>query len=121
MSEEDKNWISDLEGYAKYRGKCKELSEAAVAKDSSLRLVRGYYYEPIWGTIEQHWWTVREDGTIYDPTKDQFPSRGLGTYEEFDGWYNCEECGKEIEEKDAVYCGNYVVCSNQCAMRLVGL
>ena len=27
---------------------------------------------------------TRPDGTIYDPTKDQFPSAGLGTYTEFD-------------------------------------
>lgn len=45
------------EGYALYRGKCKEYCEAAITTDPSLTLVRGYYYEPIWGTVEQHWWT----------------------------------------------------------------
>jgi len=107
--------------YIKFRGKCKEASEVACEKDSSLTLVRGYYYCPIWNTTEQHWWTVKEDGTIYDPTKKQFPSNGIGEYIEFDGFLNCEECGKRISEEEAQPCGNYPVCSTKCAMRLVGL
>lgn len=106
--------------YQKYRGKCKELSEAAAAADRNLRLVRGWYYCPIWGK-QEHWWNERADGTILDLTKDQFPSKGIGEYVEFNGYYQCEECGKAVSEEDAVICGNYVVCSNRCAMRLVGL
>ena len=109
------------EGYAKYRGKCKEYCEQAVSSDPTLTIVRGYYYDPIWGTVEQHWWTKRADDTIYDPTCEQFPSAGGGLYEEFNGWYSCDECGKEVEEKDAVPCGNYVCCSQRCAFHLVGL
>lgn len=33
--------------YMKYRGKCKEMSEQACLLDSSLTLVRGYYYCPV--------------------------------------------------------------------------
>ena len=35
----------------------------------------------------------------------------------------CEECGKEIAECEGIPIGNgnYIVCSNGCAMRLVGL
>lgn len=40
---------SDWSDYAKYRGKCKEMSEEAVAQDPSLRLVRGYYHCPFSG------------------------------------------------------------------------
>ena len=72
-------------GYQAFRGKCKEYAEAACASDPSLRLVRGHYFCPIWNRDEPHWWTQRPDGTIYDPTKEQFPSAGLGVYTEFDG------------------------------------
>ncbi|HNV67896.1 MAG TPA: hypothetical protein PKN60_12325, partial [Bacteroidales bacterium] len=64
--------------YLKFRGKCKEMSEAAVLEDPTLRLVRGHYWCPLWDRNEQHWWCVKPDGTIVDPTARQFPSRGLG-------------------------------------------
>ena len=78
--------MNDLTDYQKYRGKCKEFSQEAVLRDPTLRLVRGFYHCPFWGE-QPHWWTVRLDGSIYDPTKDQFPSKGLGNYEEFTGPY----------------------------------
>jgi len=107
--------------YSKYRGKCKEMSEAAIKEDPSLTLIRGHYYDPIWNTDEPHWWTVRSDGTIYDPSVKQFPSCGLGIYTEFDGTIVCEECGKIVKEEDMVLCGNYTVYSEACALHLVGL
>lgn len=106
--------------YEKYRGKCKELSEYLIAKDSSLRLVRGHYYCPIWG-IQQHWWCEDREGNIIDPTKDQFPSKGNGEYVEFNGICNCEVCGREVMEEDAIFMSRYPVCSNECAKSLVGL
>ena len=36
------------EGYTKFRGKCKQMSEEAVAADPTLRLVRGHYFCPFW-------------------------------------------------------------------------
>jgi len=113
--------MSEDSNYIKFRGKYKEASEAACGKDDSLTLVRGHYYCPIWNKTEQHWWTVKEDGTIYDPTKKQFPSNGIGEYTEFNGHLNCSECGKDITEDSMQVCGNYPVCSTKCAMRLVGL
>lgn len=110
------------EGYARFRGKCKELSEAAVAADPALTLVRGHYWCPVWGTREPHWWTVRSDGSIHDPTAQQFPSKGLGVYEPFDGTVECAECGKALREEDAAFHGNYAFCPDtSCAMRFVGL
>ena len=106
--------------YLKYRGKCKEASEAACALDATLTLVRGHYDCPIWGK-QEHWWCRRQDGTILDPTAKQFPSGGIGEYVEFDGRVECAECGKIVSEDDAVPMGNFVVCSSRCAMRLVGL
>ena len=114
--------MTDVEAYAKYRGKCKEFSEQAVSDDPTLTLVRGHYYCPVWGE-QPHWWTVREDGTIYDPTAEQFPSKGLGEYVPFNGKVNCAECGEEVEEKDAYIDGNghYAFCSGLCNGRFVGV
>jgi len=106
--------------YAKYRGKCKKYSEALIRErpDLNLRLVRGYYYDYVWGE-QAHWWCEAPDGTRYDPTARQFPSKGHGAYVEFDGFYECEVCGVRVAEEDVVPCGSYPTCSNRCAMRLV--
>lgn len=106
--------------YEKYRGKCKELSEARIAADPSLMLVRGYYHCPFWGK-QPHWWTKGADGTINDPTRDQFPSRGCGEYEEFNGIIECSNCGKEMTEEEAEIEGNYAFCSYKCHGRFVGM
>jgi hypothetical protein len=109
------------QGYRTLRGKCRELSEAAVAADPSLTLVRGHYFCPIWNTDEQHWWTVRADGSIFDPTREQFPSKGLGIYTPFDGTVECSECGKQLKEEEASFESRYCFCSTKCHMRFVGL
>lgn len=106
--------------YQKYRGKCKEMSESLVSKNPELRLVRGFYICPVWGE-EQHWWTEKPDGTIVDPTCKQFPSKGNGEYVEFDGICNCEICGKEVKENEAIIMGSYPCCSSNCARMLVGV
>lgn len=109
-----------MNDYLFYRGRCKELSEAAVLADPTLTLVRGHYHCFAWG-VQPHWWTVRPDGTIYDPSALQFPSKGWGEYVPFDGTVTCEECGKVVKEADAVFESNYALCSHRCLMRLVGL
>ncbi|MCA9340047.1 MAG: hypothetical protein KDA17_04005 [Candidatus Saccharibacteria bacterium] len=109
------------EGYRKYRGKCKEYSEKACAEDPTLTLVRGHYFCPIWGTEEQHWWTARQDGTIYDPTREQFPSKGLGIYTPYVGIVECANCGKEIPEEEASFESRYAFCSNLCHGQFVGV
>lgn len=109
------------EGYSLYRGKCLEFVEEICRLDPTLTIKRGHYFCFAWGSNEPHWWAVKPDGTIVDPTKAQFPCNGNGVYEEFDGICSCEECGKEFEELDGVSMGNYMVCSSLCARRLVGL
>lgn len=112
----------DQSDYLKYRGKCKEMCEEAVKKDPSLTMVRGHYYDPLWNREEPHWWTVRKDGTIFDPSARQFPTKGMGEYTPFSGICTCVECGKEFPEEQLVVMGNgnYTCCSNLCAARLVG-
>lgn len=109
-----------MDDYLKYRGKCKEMSEALIAADPTLTLVRGHYYCPFWGE-QPHWWTVTQDGTINDPTKDQFPSKGDGVYTPFNGLVHCANCGKEMKEEEASFESNYAFCSDSCHMRFVGL
>ena len=111
---------TELNDYLKYRGKCKEMSEAAVVADPSLTLVRGHYHCPLWGK-QPHWWTTRQDGTVYDPTKNQFSSKGIGEYVPFNGTVSCEQCGKEVHEDDATFYGNFAFCSGECVCRCVGI
>lgn len=106
--------------YTKYRGKCKEMSEALIEADPSLTLVRGYYHCPFWGE-QPHWWTKKPDGTIIDPTKNQFPSKGIGEYVEFDGTVCCANCGKQMQEKEADIEGRYAFCSYTCHGQFVGV
>jgi hypothetical protein len=112
-----KNEESD---YLKFRGKCKEMSEELCKADPSLTLVRGHYYCPFWGE-QAHWWTTKPDGMIVDPTAKQFPSKGLGEYVPFNGFVECAQCGKEMEEKAARFDSRYAFCSVKCNMRFVGL
>jgi hypothetical protein len=109
------------EGYKKFRGKCRQYCDDALKADPSLTLVRGHYFCPIWNTEEAHWWTTRPDGSIFDPTAEQFPSKGAGIYTPFNGMVSCAECGKEIPESEADIEGNYAFCSNRCHGRFVGV
>ena len=112
---------AEEENYLKYRGKCREMSEEACVQDPSLTLVRGHYYCPLWNRDMAHWWTIRTDGSIYDPSCRQFPSAGRGFYTPCDGMVTCSECGKEMKEEEASFESNYCFCSTQCHMRFVGL
>jgi hypothetical protein len=113
--------MDNLSDYIQFRGRCKELSEAACKADPTLRLVRGHYFCPIYNTDEPHWWCVRADGTIEDPSKQQFPSNGFGIYTEFTGIIACAECGNESPEAECRIEGRYGFCSTACALRFVGL
>lgn len=98
-------------------GKCKEMSELEVQKDPTLTLVRGYYHDAFWGK-RGHWWTERPDGTIHDVTKEQFPDQN-GEYEKFDGFFNCEQCGKKVHEDEVTLGGSLIFCSSECYFRCV--
>lgn len=110
-----------MSNYTKYRGRCKELSVAACESDLTLTLVRGTYWCPVWNKEEHHWWTVRTDGTIYDPSAQQFPSNGMGTYTPFDGFAACSECGNKIAEEAAYIDGRFAFCDSTCYCRFVGI
>lgn len=107
--------------YRQFRGRCKELVEAAISEDPTLTAVRGHYFCPIWNSNEPHWWAVAPDGTIVDPSARQFPSNGMGIYEPFSGLVECAQCGNEIKEDEADIHGNYAFCSGWCHGRFVGV
>jgi hypothetical protein len=71
-------WIK--ENVPETRGTCREVTRDMLKAFPHLRRVRGHYHCWIWGERE-HWWLVN-GGEIIDPTVDQFPSRGQGTYVE---------------------------------------
>lgn len=103
-----------MNNYQKYRGKCKEMAEKAVSENAELELVKGWYDDPIWGR-QAHWWTMKPNGEIYDPTKKQFPSGGIAEfYIPFSGTYPCEFCGKEVLENDGYPVEHHFYCSYSC-------
>ena len=110
----------EVDDYLQFRGKCKDLSEAAIVRDPTLRLVRGHYYCHSYGK-QPHWWCETPEGTVVDPSARQFPSKGQGIYEKFNGVVECAECGKEMEEHEARFESNYAFCSTRCILRFVGL
>jgi hypothetical protein len=75
-------------------GTCKQAVQRLVKADPSLTAVAGWYHDALWGARE-HWWTTREDGTIVDPTVEQFPTGHIAErrfYEPFSGIYPCPGC-----------------------------
>lgn len=105
--------------YLRYRGKCKEYCDRAVRLFPQLEMKRGHYFDFMWGD-QQHWWCVRPDGSVFDPTAKQFPSKGYGDYVEFDGFHACEICGEKTKEEEMTTYGHHVYCSTECLMRDVG-
>lgn len=100
-----------MSSFSEAYGKCAEITLEIAEKDPSLTRVRGHYICPIWGK-RGHWWLKKEDGTIVDPTKAQFPSGGFGEYIE---WVEgaeeptgiCMNCGEEVYGSD-------YFCSKRC-------
>jgi len=48
-------------------------------------------------------------------------NEGTGEYIAFDGYVECDQCGKKVEEDDYMTYGNYGFCSSKCARRFVGI
>lgn len=104
-------WIEQnvVEPYGQCREKTLEMLEAFP----ELFRVRGHYMCLIWGERE-HWWLVDPQGVIVDPTKSQFPSKGIGEYVPWDESQEeptgmCPNCG------GLCYGGN-CCCSERCGI-----
>lgn len=84
-------------------GACREVTKDMQKEFPELRRVRGHYYCWVWGKRE-HWWL--EDGEVIDPTASQFPSKGKGRYEEWQGLEptgKCPNCGEYCFEGEQVH------------------
>jgi len=110
----------DNNEYLKYRGKCKEISEAYIKKHPHCKLVKGWYNCPFWGP-QEHYWIKDDKENIIDLTKNQFPSKGIGEYKEYDGYMPCEYCGKETKEENIYFVEHHTYCSSDCYVKDVGL
>lgn len=108
------DWIKD--NVTKTYGQCAEVTQQMADAFPELTRVRGHYYCIVWGE-RAHWWLVDSDGTIVDPTADQFPTKGTGHYEP---WVEgsaeptgmCPNCGEYC------YDGDYL-CSKDCEVAYV--
>ena len=91
-------------------GQCMEITERMAAAFPELRRVRGHYVCPYQGP-RPHWWLITPDGTVLDPTKEQFVSQGChGTYEPYEGpepTGECLNCG-------ALVYGAETFCNSNC-------
>lgn len=93
------------------RGKCAEATRKMVEEFPELRRACGFVFAP-WGE-DQHWWCVAPDGSVVDPTREQFP--WVGGYEEVDPANphrpiptgRCMECG------NSAY-GGETFCDKEC-------
>lgn len=125
MEEKYKNWIEKIKIKNKVlRGFCHSISQEMVAEFPELRLAKGYF-EDDYGAKRSHWWCIAPDGTIVDPTIDQFESNFKITasrYEEYDELKHgplpigkCYNCGSYIyaDEQDDNY-SSISFCEQKC-------
>ena len=106
-------WIADNVGRDPY-GQCEEITKRMAGAFPELQRQRGHYVCPSTGR-QPHWWLVTPDGTVLDRTKDQFPSRGLGAYELYEGpepTGTCLTCG-------ALVFGDERFCNAHCRNEFV--
>lgn len=94
-------------------GKCVAAVDAMHQEFPELRKVRGHVETP-WGR-RGHWWLEASDGSIIDPTAEQFPA--IWSYDEFkDGdevrLGSCMNCGVELWGQPEEY--GKCICSQEC-------
>jgi hypothetical protein len=95
-------WIDRV---AETYGTCREVTKQMAKEFPELRRVRGHYYCWVWGE-QAHWWLMDLDNRLLDPTADQFPSKGQGRYEEWEGpepTGKCLECGEYCYNGEQVH------------------
>lgn len=96
------------------KGLCHELASQLQEIHPELRLERGHYFCPARAGGQPHWWCRAPDGTVIDPTADQFASAGTGAYVALDAQApeprgRCLYCG------ELVYLRADSLCDSSCA------
>ena len=120
LKAEYQKWIdSNVEGTG--YGACREVTEKMLEAFPHLKRVKGLYHCVFIGE-RTHWWLVDTDGSVVDPTRMQFPSKGACTYEELSEEEikyrvpigKCMECGSMIfQPRDGSY-QDSTICSEEC-------
>lgn len=114
--------LQEARGDRPLRGACHTLCEALIYIHPELALVRGHYLCPVNGP-QPHWWTVAPNGTVVDPTKEQFTFPGMGIYEPWDESLpeptgKCMNCGGLVFERHDNICSDD--CGDAYAAYLMG-
>lgn len=99
-------------------GTCGQVTLDMLAAFPELTRVRGHYYCSSWGE-RAHWWLVSPDGAIVDPTAQQFPSQGTGTYVPWEEG-SAEPTGRCVNCAEYAYDGRDV-CSDACGDAFVAV
>jgi hypothetical protein len=124
MNQKYTDWVSEHWGTPdKSFGQCASAVIQMQQAFPELRIVKGHYYCPIWGK-RAHWWCKDPEEHIADPTASQFPSFGIGEYEEANPKTLvevsvCYQCGKPIRKTLAEIENNplFIIptfCSSKC-------
>lgn len=102
-------------------GTCEQAVDSLIAQNPALTKVAGWYIDAHWGPRE-HFWATAPDGTIIDPTVEQFPTGhvpALRQYQPYAGVYPCPGCGIAIshpEREDPIG-----FCCGPCEGATIGL
>lgn len=111
MKAEYQQWITDnvTDAY----GTCAEVTQKMQLAFPELFRVRGHYFCLVWGE-RAHWWLETEDGEIVDPTVSQFPSGGMGEYEQ---WIEGDQEPSGVCPNCSSYCyDGDTCCSEKCGL-----
>jgi hypothetical protein len=95
----ESNYPTSKESY----GNCKEAVTKMKEAFPELTVTNGFVFDAMWGD-RAHWWLKTEDGSIVDPTFNQFPA--FVEYTEIDDNHparnyplaRCHECGDQYYE-----------------------
>jgi hypothetical protein len=118
-----------LHRYGSASCNCGTFTRQMAQRFPELTRVPGFYLAPGGASHGEHWWLEAPDGSIVDPTADQWPSCGTGTYVRYDPTKHllpkgtCPYCGTSVMSR----AGNHP-CSLDCdeglaeeyGMRLAG-
>ena len=97
------------------RGRCSRATAEMIEAFPELRRACGFAHVS-WGR-DQHWWCVAPDGSIVDPTVNQFGQLGVLQYEELDP--NDTATRARVPSGTCMDCGGDVYngatfCSSEC-------
>lgn len=94
---------------------CSQFTRHMAERFPELRRVAGFYLSPAGASHGEHWWLESSEGLIVDPTADQWPSRGKGTYIRYDPTKHlvskgsCPSCGVGLYSRTGSH-----PCSREC-------